>query len=127
MHKRNFVLIPLYEINQNWLHPKYKKNIVKLVSKLPKNDLISILKSHNNYEDSYLVHRLDKGTSGLMIIGKNYKTASDLGKLFINKKVFKSYYALLDGIMSDKSIMINSPLIKSNNNTSNKVLSLIHI
>ena len=42
MHKRNFVLIPLYEINQNWLHPKYKKNIVKLVSKLPKNDLISI-------------------------------------------------------------------------------------
>ena len=87
-----------------------------------KNDLISILKSHDNYEDSYLVHRLDKGTSGLMIIGKNYKSASDLGKLFINKKVFKSYYALLDGIMSDKSIIINSPLIKSNNNASNKVL-----
>ena len=57
-----------------------------------------------------------------MIIGKNYKSASDLGKLFINKKVFKSYYALLDGIMSDKSIIINSPLIKSNNNASNKVL-----
>ena len=54
-----------------------------------KNDLISILKSHDNYEDSYLVHRLDKGTSGLMIIGKNYKTASDLGKLFINKNVFQ--------------------------------------
>ena len=86
-----------------------------------KNDLISILKSHDNYEDSYLVHRLDKGTSGLMIIGKSYKSASDLGKLFINKMVFKSYYALLDGIMSDKSIMVNSPLIKSNNNTSNKV------
>ena len=42
MHKRNFVLIPLYEINQKWLHPKFKKNIVKLVSNLPKNDLISI-------------------------------------------------------------------------------------
>ena len=48
-----------------------------------------------------------------MVIGKNYKSASDLGKLFINKKVSKSYYALLDGIMSDKSIIINSPLIKS--------------
>ena len=42
MHKRNFVLIPLYEINQNWKHPKIKKNIVKLLSLLPKNDLRSI-------------------------------------------------------------------------------------
>ena len=42
MHKRNFVLIPLYEINQNWLHPKFKKNIVKLLSSLSNDDLRSI-------------------------------------------------------------------------------------
>ena len=42
MHKRNFVLMPLYEINQNWVHPKSKKNIVKLLSALPSNDLRSI-------------------------------------------------------------------------------------
>ena len=42
MHKRNFVLIPIYEINHNWIHPKYKKNIVKLLLALPNNQLNSI-------------------------------------------------------------------------------------
>ena len=42
MHKRNFVLIPLYEINKNWIHPKFKKNIVNLISSLSINDLRSI-------------------------------------------------------------------------------------
>ena len=42
MHKRNFVLLPLNEINKSWEHPKYKKNIVNLLSKLPILDLRSI-------------------------------------------------------------------------------------
>ena len=42
MHKRSFVLIPLYEISKNWIHPKSKINIVKLLSYIPSNDLRSI-------------------------------------------------------------------------------------
>ena len=42
MHKRNFVLLPLYEINKTWFHPKLKKNIVNLIAKLSSNDLRSI-------------------------------------------------------------------------------------
>ena len=42
MHKRSFVLIPLYEISKQWIHPKFKINIVKLLSYIPSNDLRSI-------------------------------------------------------------------------------------
>ena len=42
MHKRNFVLIPLYELNKNWQHPKMKKNIKKLIFSLPIKDITSI-------------------------------------------------------------------------------------
>tara|TARA_B100000686_G_C16665113_1_gene903154 strand:+ start:448 stop:975 length:528 start_codon:yes stop_codon:yes gene_type:complete len=42
MHKRNFVLIPMYEINKKWYHPKLKKNIVKLISNLSNDDLRGI-------------------------------------------------------------------------------------
>ncbi|MDC0569656.1 2-amino-4-hydroxy-6-hydroxymethyldihydropteridine diphosphokinase [Candidatus Pelagibacter sp.] len=40
--KRNFVLLPLFEIEKSWKHPKTKSNIVNLINSLPINDLRSI-------------------------------------------------------------------------------------
>ena len=42
MHKRNFVLIPLFELDKNWIHPKSKNNIKNLIFSLPINDITSI-------------------------------------------------------------------------------------
>jgi len=42
MHKRNFVLFPLFEIDKNWKHPVFKKNIKKLIFSLPIKDIRSI-------------------------------------------------------------------------------------
>ena len=42
MDVRNFVLLPLFEIDQSWKHPKTKINIVKLINSLPIKDLRSI-------------------------------------------------------------------------------------
>ena len=42
MHKRNFVLFPLYELDKNWVHPKFKIHIKKLIFSLPIKDIRSI-------------------------------------------------------------------------------------
>ena len=42
MNKRNFVLLPLFEIDKSWKHPKSKLNIVNLINSLPVGDLRSI-------------------------------------------------------------------------------------
>ena len=42
MHKRNFVLFPMFDLNKHWIHPKNKKNIVNLLLKLPHKDLRGI-------------------------------------------------------------------------------------
>ena len=42
MHIRNFVLLPLFEVEKSWKHPKSKINIVNLISSLPVKDLRSI-------------------------------------------------------------------------------------
>ena len=42
MNKRNFVLIPLFELNKNWFHPKTNENIKKLIFSLSIKDIRSI-------------------------------------------------------------------------------------
>jgi len=42
MMDRNFVLLPLYQIDKTWKHPKSKKSIVNLINSLSIKDLKSI-------------------------------------------------------------------------------------
>ena len=42
LHKRNFVLLPLFELDKNWHHPVLKKHIKKLILSLSNEDIRSI-------------------------------------------------------------------------------------
>tara|TARA_Y100000590_G_scaffold466985_1_gene644203 strand:+ start:1073 stop:1582 length:510 start_codon:yes stop_codon:yes gene_type:complete len=42
MHKRNFVLIPMYEITKSWIHPVKKVSILSLINSLKNDDLRTI-------------------------------------------------------------------------------------
>ena len=42
MHKRNFVLLPLFEIEKDWFHPLLKTNIKDLVLSLSNKEIRSI-------------------------------------------------------------------------------------
>ena len=42
MHKRNFVLFPLFEIEKNWVHPLLKKDIKDLILSLSNKEIRSI-------------------------------------------------------------------------------------
>ena len=59
---------------------------------------ISIDTIIKNISENYnLVHRLDKETSGLLIIAKNLKYTKIFGKLFKSQNIKKTYLALCDG------------------------------
>lgn len=47
-----------------------------------------------------VVHRLDKGTSGVMIIAKNPSAAENLSRQFADRKVQKTYWALVQGTLT---------------------------
>jgi 23S rRNA pseudouridine955/2504/2580 synthase len=59
-----------------------------------------------------LVHRLDKDTSGILLIAKNAKIAEFLSEAFKSKNVKKTYLALVVGLLKKPSGTINIPLKK---------------
>ncbi len=59
-----------------------------------------------------LVHRLDKDTSGLLLIAKNAKSAELLTDAFRNKTIKKTYLALVRGLPKKSEGVINIPLKK---------------
>jgi 23S rRNA pseudouridine1911/1915/1917 synthase len=57
-----------------------------------------------------LVHRLDKDTSGLIILAKNESTQRVLQEQFQNRTIEKTYIALVDGRPSSPSGRIDAPI-----------------
>ncbi|MEK9756440.1 MAG: RluA family pseudouridine synthase [Bacteroidota bacterium] len=57
-----------------------------------------------------LVHRIDKDTSGLLVIAKTEKSMTILAKQFFKKSVEREYYALVWGDVKDDEGEINAPI-----------------
>lgn len=62
-----------------------------------------------------LVHRLDKDTSGCLILAKKRSILKQLHELFRNDQVHKTYIALLSGQWARKKLVVNAPLQKNIN------------
>lgn len=82
-----------------------------------------ILKNLNTEDTNLkLAHRLDKDTSGVLIVTKNIETANTLTELFKNRKDIKKEYLLfVCGKPVKLTGIIDLPLIKKYNNNVEKV------
>ena len=60
-----------------------------------------------------IVHRLDKDTSGLLIVAKNDKAHINMSEQIKNREVKKIYIALVRGVVSENEATINMPIGRS--------------
>ncbi len=60
-----------------------------------------------------IVHRLDKNTSGAIIIAKNDKAHINLSEQLKNHEIKKTYIALVRGIVKENNATINMPIGRS--------------
>ncbi len=57
-----------------------------------------------------IVHRLDRATSGVMILAKTLNAQKKLSKQFANRKVKKTYIAVVDGHLKENEALIDLPI-----------------
>lgn len=62
-----------------------------------------------------IVHRLDKDTSGTMVIARNQKSFDELKELFRERKVIKKYWAIVYGKINAKRGIIDLPIARASN------------
>ena len=60
----------------------------------------------------HLAHRLDRDTSGCLVLGRHKKALRRLGKLFESGQVEKVYWALVEGRPAEREGRIDQPLRK---------------
>ena len=81
-------------------------------------NIIDILKNSKYFENSkpFIVHRLDKETSGVLIIAKNRKYAQLFTSLFRIRKIHKTYLAIVYGKVDKSLKVMKDDLIYYENN-----------
>lgn len=80
------------------------------------SSLISRIRTYLGPDSSpHMANRLDRETSGIVIVAKNPKTAGTLGKIWENDGVFKEYLAIVHGRVAEESGLIEAPLGKDPN------------
>lgn len=76
----------------------------------PLSSLIGRVRLHLGHAEGRLVNRLDRETSGVVLIAKHTAAASELGKLLARQAVSKSYLAVAHGAIALETQTISAPI-----------------
>ena len=69
-----------------------------------------------DFPSARMIHRLDLGTSGIMVLALSKTANTHLCEQFTNRTVSKIYTALLDGQLDQEQGIIDIPMIKDEEN-----------
>ncbi len=77
------------------------------------NSLLRLAKQYHN--DAQLCHRIDKETSGLLLVAKNPETYRSISMLFEHRRIEKKYHAVIHGNQTFNDLMVDLPILNLGN------------
>jgi len=105
------VPLPILGRGVGWLAvDKPSGIVVHPVNAIRENSLIRMLRRQEGSPTLRLAHRLDRETTGVLLVAENAKTASALSKAFEQGRVHKEYLAIVSGTVAGEDGTIDLPI-----------------
>ena len=104
-------LLVINKPNNLVVHPGAKNVEMTLI-----NAVVNYLKSNETLVRAGLIHRIDKQTTGLIMLAKSKDALEKMQALLKQRKVKRKYLALIRGILKEKSGSINAPIGRDSSN-----------
>ncbi|HAZ25026.1 MAG TPA: RNA pseudouridine synthase, partial [Algoriphagus sp.] len=110
MKKIDFQKLILFE-NEDYLVINKPPYLSSLDDRHEAQNILDLAKMHT--ADAQLCHRLDKETSGCLVIAKNPEAYRHTAIQFENRKVDKIYHAVVEGIREYEHLTVDRNLLAS--------------
>ena len=81
------------------------------ITKPDEPTLMGLLKEQFNAEKLHTIHRLDRATSGVMLVGKEIESSKRMQEQFQSREVKKEYECLVRGWLTEREGRIDYPLV----------------
>ena len=119
----------ILENNNNFVVINKPRGIAVQAGTKSFRNIIDVLKDSKYFENTkpYIVHRLDKETSGVLIVAKNREYAQLFTSLFRIRKIHKTYIALTYGKVSKDLKTMKDDLITYDNGKKSVQKAISHI
>ena len=103
--------IPLLERGRGWIAVDKPPGVpVHPVNNVCENSLIRMLRRQEGRQMLRLVHRLDRETSGVLLVAEDVPTSSFLSQAFMRGRVHKEYLAVVAGCVDEDEGRIDEPI-----------------
>lgn len=94
--------------DENWLAINKPPGISTLADRISEFNVLE--RARSRYPDAQVCHRLDKETSGVLILAKNPEAYRHLSLQFQNREVGKQYHAVVHGVHRFENVTIEAAL-----------------
>lgn len=89
--------ISLLHLSAQWIVVDKPSGLLSVPGREPGKEDCLLRRVQAEFSDAMIVHRLDMGTSGIVVLGRGLRAQRELSVLFQERKVRKRYQALVDG------------------------------
>ena len=115
VEEEDFLLVPkiLFEDEHFIVVDKPSRIVVHPTSANPKVNLVNLLREAGRRDPLLVVHRLDKETSGALLLAKSKEGAREASRLFAARGIVKTYWAVVHGCPSEEKFTLSLPIGRS--------------